>query len=223
MTGDFVTARNRRCSRRRSHCWTLALGKPLAVALLPSPRKLTVGGLYLAYALLTTVVIEGAKSSESMIALLLIVNLWPVAALALGAHMFSQRLSAWFGIGLLFTVAGGVLVVSDGVPSLTAIQSGLARQPLLTFLAAIAASTWALCSNLMRKWPHEGEHYMIFGMGLAALTFSVFAAPDVARRLPSLDFPPVLLILAAANAAGFACWEIGMRKGRTAIVVVFHR
>lgn len=200
--------------------WSLLCGRSLWSILRPSRYKLIVGGLYLAYSLLTTILVSKTESPSAMLALLLIVNLWPVAALVLGAYIFKEQIKLWFGLGLVLTLAGGILVVSGGEVSVAAIWAGLARQPMLTLLAVVAVATWALCSNLMRKWPEEGDDYMIFGMGMAAVGFATVSVRDVCWQVMNLNFPPILLILAGLNAAGFGCWELGMRNGNTANLMI---
>ncbi|MBC8010300.1 MAG: EamA family transporter [Burkholderiales bacterium] len=199
--------------------WTLARRQSLAAALRPSRRKLVVASLYLAYSLLTNLLIRRADGHETVLVLLLLINLWPAVALAFGAAMFRDRLGAWFGIGVLFTLAGGFLLIGEGSISLTPFLAGLARQPFVIGGALVAACTWALCSNFMKKWPEEGEEFMVFNMGLAAIVLTLMSAPGVAHHVATLDFPPVLLAVAGFNAAGFLCWEIGLRKGSAPTVI----
>lgn len=194
--------------------------RSLREALRPTPRKFAVAGLYLVYVVLTGYLIGFARDHGTALAVILLICLWPVAALAIGARVFRQRLSAWFAVGLLFTALGGALVVGEGASSPVLFLAALGREPLFVVGALVAACVWGLCSNLMQKWAGEAADFMPFNMALATLAVLALAGRDVAARIAHLELPPSLLLLSLFNGAGFLCWELGLRKGHARTIVI---
>jgi drug/metabolite transporter (DMT)-like permease len=200
--------------------WLLFRKRSLVRALRPNRHKWVVAGLYLAYTLLCTVLIDRAADRNTVLVVLLLINLWPVLALTFGIPFFGDQLApVWFIPGLLLTVVGSYLVISEGALSLAHFWQGLSNQPWIVIGGLVAACIWALCCNLIKKWPEGGEDYTAFNLAVAALALCIPSAPGILRLVADLNLPPVLFILAALKAAGFLFWEIGIRRGHAPTVM----
>ena len=200
--------------------WTTVCGRSLRETLRPTWCKLAVAGLYLVYVILTNYLIGHADSHGTALAIALLICLWPVAALAIGARLFRRRLTAWFALGLVFTAIGGALVIGEGATSPAAFLGAFARNPLLLGGAVVAAGIWGLCSNLMQKWSAETLDFMPFNMALATLVLLTVSGREIIPLVAAVDLPPAFLALSACNAAGFLFWEIGLRKGHAQTIVI---
>lgn len=200
--------------------WLIVRKRSLTQALRPNRHKSVVACLYVAYTLLCTVLIDRAADRNAVLVVLLLINLWPVFALSFGVPFFGDKLApAWFVPGLLLTLGGSYLVISEGALSFARFWQGMSNQPWIVVGGIVAACIWALCCNLMKKWPEGGEDYTVFNLAAASLAFCLPGAHGIFRLFADQDLPAVLFILASLKAAGFLFWEIGIRRGHAPTVM----
>ena len=141
---------------------------------------------------------------------------WPALTLALSVVILGHRWNGWLIPGLLVTIAGEAMVV--GGPLLVANGEGLSistRDAIPYTLAAIAALSWALFSNLARRLAgnQSGNAVPLF-MCISACVMAPFA----------LLFPFTLKFSAMTGLAlafsvflpgllAYTWWDRGMRMG----------
>jgi len=173
---------------------------------------LSVGGfnLLLYMALQTTTAVNATLLSSVM----------PLAIMLLSWLILKESFGVWKSLGLVFSIAGVVLVISRGVPS-RLLDIGLHEGDVLMLLAV---GTWSLFSVLLRALP-PGLPPMVFltaqiGGGLVVVTplYVVMAALGQAHMPMTWDSAAVVAFTAIFPALlAFYFWNWGVNAvGATA-------
>jgi drug/metabolite transporter (DMT)-like permease len=147
--------------------------------------------------------------------------LWPALTILFSLPLLKKRASLWLLPGTALAVTGVCLVMSQGAQvSWGSFREHLQSNPVAYALALAAAISWALYSNLARRWsePEKGGAVELFvpatGLVLLALRLLTTEATDW-----SLQAVGEASGLAAITALAYILWDVAMRKGNLLLVV----
>ena len=141
--------------------------------------------------------------------------LWTVLTVLFAVPILGKRARPWLSLGLLLGVAGIALVITQGgALSLAGMTRNLLANPAAYGLAFCAALSWALYSNLCRRWgAAHGEGAVALFMlatGLVLLGLRLLVTePSGWTTRTVLE----VLFLASTSTLGYALWDIGIRRG----------
>ncbi len=189
-----------------------------------SRRYLWIGGaLFVMYMAVLYPAIGLTHGRRQVVELALVNYLWP-ALTVLGAVLLLRRpATLWLWPGTLLAVVGIALVVWPG-GSWRTFAANLADNPAPYGLALIAALSWALYSNLARKWAGAGDGgaipLFIPATGLVLLAMRLLQPEPITREVWTARAIAEALGLGLANIAANLLWDIAMRRGRVLVVGV---
>ncbi len=206
----------------------LAIWQTVRERTLPDPRRfgrryLAVCGVLFAACLSSFYVAIGLCTDRLQLLEIGLINyLWTVLTVLLAVPILGHKARAGLPAGVALGVAGIVLVVTQGSAFAPAEMAERVRaNPAAYGLALCAAVSWALYSNLCRRWGADhGEGAVALFMGatglaLACLRVLVFRAEPwgwTARTVLEAAF------LAVTSTLGYALWDIGVRRGDFALL-----
>ncbi len=180
------------------------------------------GGLFVAYTACFYLTVGLAADRSQVLEVGLINYLWPSLTLLFAVPLQGHR-ARWF-------LLPGMLVASAGVVVAAAQQGGLslvefaanARTNWVPYgLALAAAVTWALYSNLARRWGGEGGGVPLFllasGLALLPLRF-VFGESSLWSPRAVGEF---LYLGLFTTVVAYVFWDHAMRKGDMVLVAAF--
>ena len=189
---------------------------------LPPKYLFGCGGLFVLYNLALFPAIDRATTHAQTIEVALVNYLWPALSVAGTVVVLRKRASGWLWLGLAIATAGAMWAASGGSLSLRSLHEGLTTHPLPYLLALVAAVSWALYSNLARKWGgRAGENaaplfLVASGVGLFVLHAAARHAlwipltPHSLAQLAYLTLFPTLL--------AYVFWDRAMRQGNIVLV-----
>ena len=151
----------------------------------------------------------------------LINYMWPAISLVL-APVFLKKKVRWFlPMGLALAFGGMYLASTQG----SLLNPGeILSQPgtLLAYgLAAVAAVTWGLYSNLSKKWGGDQDSGSVpLFLLVSGLLMGLFRLliPEVSAPGPAVPFEMAYMVLFPTILA-FIFWDAAMRKGQMILVV----
>jgi drug/metabolite transporter (DMT)-like permease len=185
--------------------------------MLSLPRKylLGCGCLFALCNVLLFLAVGLARDREQVLEIGLINYLWPASTILLSLPLLNKRANLWLIPGTALALAGVFLVMTQGARvSCQSFAAHLAANPAAYACAFGAALTWALYSNLARRWSGAGgdgaAELFIPATGLVLLLIrcvspesSVWNAPVVVEAV----------VLGGITAVAYVCWDAAMRKG----------
>jgi len=188
---------------------------------LPRLYLLGCGGIFVAYMVCLYVAVGLAASRQQVLEVALINYLWPSLTLALSVPLLGNRARIGLAPGVVAAVAGIFIAMaqSTGFDWQTFTQN--LRAGAVPYVAALgAAVTWALYSNLTRRWAStvKGGAVPLFllasgvVLGLLRATVTEDAAPT-ARSVGELLYMAVFPALIA-----YVMWDVAMRRGNMVLV-----
>ncbi len=192
-------------------------GDGLRAALqLPKRYLLGCGGLFVLYTISLYWAIGAAVDRQQIQEVTLLNYLWPGLTLAFSIPILQKRAHPLFAVGLICALAGVALVVFKGNPVAgKEVVAKLGAHPLPYVGGLMAGISWALFSNLSRKWaggrPGNAAplFFLVTGLLLAGLSVakgetSHWTPRVVAELAYGMIFPTFL---------AFWFWETGVRRG----------
>lgn len=201
--------------------YLLASGK-LAAAFRGAPRRYLVGCglLFVTYTVTLYVAIGGVADRLQVLEIGLINYLWPSLTLLLAVPLLRKKPRALLLPGTAIATVGIFLTVTQAERfSWAAFASNVGANQTPYLLALLAAISWALYSNLSRRWAGDSESGAVAAFMLG--TGIVFAALRlVFPEKSSWSTKPVLEVcyLALAVTLAYAFWDVAMRKGDVILV-----
>jgi len=191
------------------------------VARLPRRYLLGCGGLFVVYTVCLYGAVGLAGGREQVLEVGVINYLWPGLTLVLSVPILHKRAHPALALAAILGFAGVVLATwpadGDGAADLAAhLRAG--AWPYL--LALAGAVTWALYSNLSRRWAGQAQGQAVPLFLLA--TGAVMAALRVAlgggtQWSPGLVAPLLFLAVGPALLA-YVLWDTAMRRGNVTLV-----
>jgi drug/metabolite transporter (DMT)-like permease len=198
-----------------------ALGQLLRERRLPDPRGfsarylLVCGALFVSCLSTFYLAVGLARDRLQLLEIGLVNYLWTVLTVLFAVPILGKRARPWLSLGLLLGVAGIALVITQGgALSLAGMTRNLLANPAAYGLAFCAALSWALYSNLCRRWgAAHGEGAVALFMlatGLVLLGLRLLVTePSGWTTRTVLE----VLFLASTSTLGYALWDIGIRRG----------
>lgn len=190
---------------------------------LPPKYLFGCGGLFVLYNLALYPAINLASSHAQTVEVALINYLWPALSLALAVPLLHKRASFWLWPGLLIASVGAGWAISGGAVSWSSLRTGIMANPRPYLLALVAAVSWALYSNLTRRWAANASEgaaplfLLATGIGLAVLhgyTASFVRLPISLRSICELAYFTLFPTMLA-----YVFWDAAMRKGNVVLIV----
>jgi len=195
--------------------------RPIArLVQLPRRYLFGCGALFVAYTAALYLALGLAQDRQQLLEVALVNYLWPALTILFSLPLLHKRASWWLLPGTLLGLGGLVLVLTPGSGfSLAALREHLAGNPAAPALALFAAVTWALFSNLARKWSAPGSggavEWFVPATGLVLLAMR-----------PAVDEPTGWSLAAAVEATALAAisalanvlWDHAVRRGDLVLV-----
>lgn len=203
---------------------TIGLGferRPLSrLRSLPRAYLFGCGALFLAYTAALFLALGLATGREQAIEVGLVNYLWPALTILLSLVILSKK--ARFGLipGTVLALLGVVLVLTQGGSvSWQSLSANVSGNPVAYVLGLTAALSWALYSNLARRWaaPESGGGVPLFVVA-AALAFSLLRLVFPEESGWSVRVVVEIALLGVATALAYLFWDIAMRRGDVVLV-----
>jgi drug/metabolite transporter (DMT)-like permease len=190
---------------------------------LPPAYLFGCGSLFVLYNLCLYPAIDRAASHAQTVEVALINYLWPALSLALAVPILHKRASAWLWPGLLIATVGAGWAVSQGSVSLHSLRVGLGSNPLPYLLALVAAFSWALYSNLTRRWAagvaDSAAPLFLIATGIALALLHGCTASYVRLPLGFGALAQLAYFTLFPTLLAYVFWDVAMRKGNVVLVV----
>jgi len=197
--------------------WMVA-GKPTLRG--QSPAYLILCGLlFVFYMVAFSLAIGLANSRQQTLELGLVNYLWPSLTLLFAVPLLKIRARWWMWPGLVLAFVGVLWAISGGRGlSVHQLLENVRSNPLAYALAAGAAVSWALYSNLVRLFSKGKGALPLFLLATGGVLWGLYFRFSSTRL--HLDWPAVgeLLLMGAITAISYQCWDLAMKKGNATLV-----
>ena len=195
-------------------------GAVLGARVLSRRYLLGCGSLFILYTVLLYLAVGLAQDRQRVLEVGLLNYLWPAATVLLSLLLLGRRARWLLWPGTLLAVSGVGCVMTQGAEfSWASMATHLVAEPVAPGLAVTAALSWALYSNLTRRWAGPGEggavEWFILATGLVLLALRWLGAE---RTTWSGAAVAEAVLLGAITALAYALWEQAMRKGHLLLV-----
>ncbi|MBT3271973.1 MAG: aromatic amino acid DMT transporter YddG [Spirochaetales bacterium] len=178
------------------------------------------GFLFTCYMLLFSLAVGRAGNRTQVLTVGLLNYLWPVFTLVLSLVLLKKK-ARWFLLpATLLALAGVFLVVTQGENFAWRSLIGNSSDGLPVYIFALgAAVTWAVYSNLTRRWA-AGRKEGAVGLFLPAAAVALFAISCFLDepRFMSTRTAAEVLVLGASTYAAYTLWDNAMRRGYIILV-----
>ncbi|MGQ9645082.1 MAG: aromatic amino acid DMT transporter YddG [Thermodesulfobacteriota bacterium] len=178
------------------------------------------GALFIFYMLAVYLAVGLASDRQQVLEVGLINYLWPALTLLLSVFLLGK--SARFPLipGTLLGFVGAFLVLTQGdTISWTSFMRNMESNLWAYALALMAAVSWALYSNLSRRWGGamggNAVPFFMMATGLILLFVCVFFAEQSLWTLRSIA---EALFMSLATLFSYMFWDLAMRKGDMVLV-----
>jgi len=196
----------------------------------PSPWRLPAnylfgcGGLFVLYMVTLYLAVGLAVDRRQAVEVGIINYLWPGLTLLFSIPILGKRARAALIPGAAIALAGIVLATTQGVEN----PWGVFKENLLTnglpyFFALIAAFSWALYSNLVRRWGGDEDEnaaplFLIIS-GAVLFVLSLFVHQGAAWTQPLRGALELVYMAIFPTFLAYTFWDVAMRKGRIILIV----
>ena len=162
-------------------------GRPVGHLLnLPRPYLLGCGSLFVFYTTAIYIAVGLAKDREQVLEIALVNYLWPTLTILFSLPLLKSQASLWLLPGTGLALTGVFLVMTPGAQvSWASVREHLQTNPVAYALALAAAISWALYSNLARRWsaPENEGGVELFVPAAGLVLLALPAADDRTDRL----------------------------------------
>lgn len=186
------------------------------------PRKYLFGCgfLFISYALLIYLAVGLARDRLQMLEVGLLNYLWPATTILLSLALLHKRASLLLLPGTALALIGMFLVMTQSAQvSWSSFVNHLRSNPVAYGLALGAALTWALYSNLTRRWSQPGSggavELFIPATGLVLLLMRTLVPASGSWNAQAFAEAGALGII---TAVAYALWDGAMRRGDVLLV-----
>jgi drug/metabolite transporter (DMT)-like permease len=179
------------------------------------------GVLFVCYMLLIFLAIGWAENRQQVLEVGLLNYLWPTLTLVFSLVLLSKKANLILIPGTLLALCGIFLVVTQGDSvSWQSFSRNLASNPGAYSLAIAAALSWAMYSNLTRKWASGREEggVVVFLPVTAVVLIVICLFFDEPREWNGRSLAEGLF-MGIATYVAYTLWDDAMRRGNVVIVV----
>lgn len=177
------------------------------------------GALFVIYIAALYLAVGSATDRSQVVAVGLLNYLWPGLSLVFSVPILKRKASPWLAAGIILALSGVWLATTAGPGDSP--QTLLSTGSLLPYsLALLAAVSWALYSNLSRRWGGEEEggavplFLLASGLLLGALRL---ASPETSSWSPRSLVELAYMALLPGMLA-YVLWDLAVRKGSLVLV-----
>lgn len=180
------------------------------------------GGLFVLYQVALYAALGLSRSHTQAVYVMLVNYLWPALTLVLAVPILGKRARLTLWPGLLMALGGVFLAMSHGSASLASPRAS-AMQDARPYLAAlVGAVTWALYSNLSRRWgkPSDVNAVPIFLLGTGAALCALLPLQDSPWRWPvdPRGWAELAYLTLGPTLLAYVFWDVAMRRGHIVLV-----
>lgn len=179
------------------------------------------GSLFVFYTAAVYLAVGLAKSREQLLEIALVNYLWPALTIVFSLCLLKKQDTLWLIPGTILALTGVCLVMTqDAGVSWMSFAGHVQSNPAAYGLALAAAISWALYSNLTRRWSGpEGDgavELFIPATGLILLVLRLMTTEPTGWSLRAVGEASGL---AAVTTLAYLLWDVSMRKGNLLLVV----
>jgi len=195
------------------------------------PLKYLIGcGIpFLSYMIALFLAIGLAMNHQQVLEVGLLNYLWPTLTILLSLLILKRRANLWLIPGTLLALAGIFLVLTQGTyVSWQSILGNLSANPAAYSLGLVAAVSWAVYSNLTRRWAEDKRQGMVdLFLPITAVILIIIALLSESghawnvRALLEVGFLGTLLevgFLGTVTYVAYWSWDTSMRTGNFVLV-----
>jgi drug/metabolite transporter (DMT)-like permease len=179
------------------------------------------GSLFVFYTAAIYLAVGLARSREQLLEIALVNYLWPAMTVLCSLLLLKKRAGRWLVPGTALALTGVFLVMTQGGSvSWNSLTEHLQSNPVAYALALAAAVSWALYSNLTRRWsgPKSDGAVELFipATGLVLLALRLLTTEPTHWSLRAVGEASGLAVV---TTLAYFLWDVSMRKGNLLLVV----
>lgn len=179
------------------------------------------GSLFAFYSAAIYLAVGMAADRGQVLEVALINYLWPSATIVLSLPLLGNHARVWLVPGTLAALTGVVLVMTQGTELSWALFLTRLRSNAAAYALAFAAAiSWALYSNLARRWStaesRGAVELFVPVTGLALLVIRFLRVETTHWTLLAVGQVAAMGLI---TAVAYVLWESAMRKGNLVLVV----
>jgi drug/metabolite transporter (DMT)-like permease len=146
--------------------------------------------------------------------------LWPALTILFSLCLLGQRAGVGLIPGTVLALGGVYLVLTQGAAiSWDSFSGNLLSNPLAYGLGAFAAVTWALYSNLTRRWGASDSKGAVLLFTLSTgIAFLLLRVLHPEAGVWEIRVVAEVAVLSLATATAYVFWDIAMREGDVVLV-----
>lgn len=187
---------------------------------LPRAYLFGCGSLFIINTTTTYLAVGRARDREQLLEIALVNYLWPALTILFSLPLLKKRCSFRLLPGTALALTGVFLVMTQGAGfSWVSLREHLQVNPGAYALAMAAAVSWALYSNLARRWsgPESGGAVELFlpATGLVLLALRLATTEPANWTGQAIGEASGL---AAVTGLAYVLWDFAMRKGNLLLV-----
>ncbi len=181
------------------------------------------GTLFVVYMVALYLALGLAADRNQAVEVGLLNYLWPALTIAFSLPLLHKKANLFLVPGTFLALAGVFLVLTQGTSiSWTSLLMNVERNPAAYSLGLVAGVTWALYSNLTRRWagPNSKGAVDLFipVTGLVLLGLRLFCEEQSHWTIQAAAEAG---FLGLATLLAYAAWDIAMRRGNIVLVAAF--
>ncbi len=189
---------------------------------LPLRYLLGCGAIFIAYEASLYGAVGLAAGRQQVVEVGVINYAWPGLTLLLSIPLLGRRPRWTFPLGILIATAGVVVVMAPrGGWSLEGFIANLQANAVPYALAVSAAVTWALYSNLIRRWTPDvrgGALPLFLLVGGVIMLAARGLVDDGPPRWSWGILPPLAFMVVGPTMLSYILWDVAMRRGNPTLV-----
>jgi len=194
--------------------------KRLHIRHLPRRYVFGCGVLFVLYMLVLFLAVGLAKNRNQVLEVGLLNYLWPALTIVFSLVLLNKKAGLLLLPGTLIGLAGVVLVLAQGTSlSWQSFARNLSSTPVAYSLGLTAAVSWALYSNLTRRWAGD-EKTGAVDLFLPATGIILLMIHLLVKEPGSWNTRAVVEVgfLGVVTWLAYKLWDIAMRKGDVVLV-----
>ncbi len=180
------------------------------------------GFLFILYMLALYLAVGRANNRQQVLEVGLINYLWPTFTLVFSLLILGKKARPLLLPGTLFALLGIFLVIGQEVSvSWDSFVLNFYSNPVAYSLGLIAAFSWALYSNLTRRWAGNGEGGVEIFIPATGIVFFIFRILNPEKGSWTLQAAGEAVFLGLVTFVAYLLWDHAMREGDVVLVAAF--